>query len=914
MPGSRIGPYEVTARIGQGGMGVVYSALDTNLGRTVALKMLPEAIAHDPDRVVRFDREARALAALNHPHIATIYGLERSPSATAIVMELVEGDTLADRIARGPIPMDEALPIARQIAEALEAAHEQGIVHRDLKPANIKVRPDGTVKVLDFGLAKLNVANDLNTPRASSEPNAISMSPTVTSPAMMTGVGALLGTAAYMAPEQAKGRPADKRSDIWAFGCVFYEMLTGKRAFPGDDVSDTLVAILRDQPDWSALPVDTSDEIRRLLRRCTEKDRTRRLPDIGAARLEVDDALSGAAGNAARVHVDLAKPQWRRALPWAVAGTFGVGLALTLALFIPSRATPPSMPLRVRGELGADVAPVVDQGAAIVLSPDGRLLVFSAQKGVGSEAGLFVRRLDQLEATPLAGTEGARNPFFSPDSRWIGFFAGGKLKKILVAGGAAVVLADAPNGRGGAWAPDGTIVFTPNNTADVSLQRVSSAGGTAQPLLMLTKGETTQRWPQILQDGKLVLFTSSPVTAAWDDANVVVQRLPAGERKIVLHGGYYARYLSSGHLVYVHEGTFFAVPFDLNQLEIVGEPVPVLPSVIASSITGGAQFAASDNGTVAYLPGRGLEINNVPIIWADRTGKTTALRASPGNWAGLLFSPDGSRLAMDISDGKQRDIWIHEWARDTLSRVTFEPVDDANPVWTPDGRRIAFASKRGNAFYNLYWQPADGSGAAERLLESRDSHLIPGSWHPSGRYLAFHQITRPADPDLMILPMEGSDAAGWKPGVPQVFLKTPAAEQVPMFSPDGRWIAYYSNESGRNEVYVRPFPGPGGQWQISVAGGTYPTWSRTKPELFYATLDQHIMVVQYHGDGKSFQADKPMPWTDVTFADGQYRRFTLHPDGNRFAMGKLPDTPAGDTVVMIFNFFDELRRSAPVKR
>jgi eukaryotic-like serine/threonine-protein kinase len=365
-----------------------------------------------------------------------------------------------------------------------------------------------------------------------------------------------------------------------------------------------------------------------------------------------------------------------------------------------------------------------------------------------------------------------------------------------------------------------------------------------------------------------VLFTSSPVTAAWDDANIVVQRLPAGERKIVLHGGYYARYLPSGHLVYVHAGTFFAVPFDLDRLEIAGEPVPVLPSVIASSVTGGAQFAASDNGTVAYLPGRGQEINNVPIVWVDGTGKTAALRPSPGNWTGLLFSPDGSRLAMDISDGKQRDLWTYEWERDTLSRLTFEPVDDANPVWTPDGRRIAFGSKRGNAFYNLYWQPADGSGTAERLLESRDSHLIPGSWHPSGRYLAFHQITHPNDPDLMILPMEGSDNAGWKPGVPQVFLKTPAAEQVPMFSPVGRWIAYYSNESGRNEVYVRPFPGPGGQWQISVTGGTYPTWSRTKPELFYATLDQHIMVVHYRADGNSFQADKPVPWMDATFTDG----------------------------------------------
>jgi hypothetical protein len=423
----------------------------------------------------------------------------------------------------------------------------------------------------------------------------------------------------------------------------------------------------------------------------------------------------------------------------------------------------------------------------------------------------------------------------------------------------------------------------------------------------------------MLPGGKAVLYTSASTAAsiAYDDANLVVQPLPGGERKVVQRGGYYGRYLPSGHLVYFRGATLFAVPFDLDRLELTGQPVPVLQGVTASATTGGAQFAFSDSGTVAYLPGQGLDTNTVPIAWMDRNGKTATLRSTPATWTGLLFSPDGSKLAMDISEstGKERDVWVYEWARDTLSRLTFDPADDVNPVWTPDGRRIVYGSKRGDkTFYNLYWQPADGSGDAQLLLESRNSHLIPGSWHPSGRFLAFHQIAQTNNADLMILPMEGSDAAGWKPGTPTVFLKTPANEQVPTFSPDGRWIAYYSDETGRNEVYVRPFPGPGGKWQVSTGGGTYPTWSRNGQELFYATLDQHIMVVRYRVEGNSIRADKPTLWTETAFSPGQYRRFTLDPNSDRFAVGKQPETESNGRVVFIFNFFDELRRLAPAPK
>ncbi len=916
-PGTRVGPYEILSAIGVGGMGQVYRARDTRLKRDVALKFLPGSFAADADRLARFQREAEVLASLSHPSIAGIYGLEDSAGGPALVMELVEGETLADRLARGPIPPDEALPIARQICEALEAAHEQGIIHRDLKPANIKVTPNGHAKVLDFGLAKLNEPNGSN---ASDVSNALSMSPTITSPALMTGVGVLLGTAAYMSPEQAAGKSVDKRADLWAFGVVLFEMLAGHQMFAGETVSHVLASVLKDEPDWRALPSDTPSSVRRLLRRCLEKDRKQRLDSAAGARLEIDDALTKRAdGLPGSVNLPVvAASRWRRALPWMVAAAMSAGLAVVLGLWAPWRTMPLSASQQLRVDLGVNASLSTDQGAAAVLSPDGNMLVFTARKpGVAdSDPDLYTRRLDQLEATLLPGTEGAHNPFFSPDGQWVAFFGAGKLKKILVTGGAAATLCDAPNGRGGWWADDGTIVFTPNNTPQTRLLRVSSAGGTPQPVTMLASGEVTQRWPQVLPGGRAVLYSSGATTNTWESANIVVQLLPAGERKVILEKGYYARYLPSGHLVYVHEGTLFAAPFDLNRLELSGQPVPVLEGIIASpTVTGGGQFAFSSSGTAVYTPGEARDSNTVPIAWLGRDGKTAPLRSTAANWTGLLFSPDGSKLAMDISDGKQRDVWTYEWARETLSRLTFDPTDDANPVWTPDGRRIAFASKRGDkTYYNLYWQQADGGGEAQLLLASRNSHLIPGSWHPSGKYLAYHEIPQPTNSDLMILPMQGSDATGWSPGTATVFLKTSAGEQVPTFSPDGRWVAYFSDATGRNEVYVRPFPGPGGQWQISTGGGTYPTWSRARQELFYATLDGHIMVVPYRVEGETFRPDRPSVWTDTAFTAGQYRRYTLDPKSDRFAVGKRLEEEHSGTVVFLVNFFDELRRLAPVTK
>ena len=738
--GRRLGPYEIAGPLGAGGMGEVYRARDHELNRDVALKVLPELFALDADRLARFRREAQVLASLNHPNIGAIYGLEDADGIRALVLELVEGPTLADRIAQGPIPLEDALPIARQICEALEAAHEHGIIHRDLKPANIKLRPDGAVKVLDFGLAKVFVGDGSGAD--------LSRSPTLTAGGTREGV--ILGTAAYMSPEQARGKAVDKRADVWAFGCVLYEMLTGRAAFAGESVTDVLACIIEREPDFSLLPPTTPPAIRRLLRRSLEKDRKRRLSDIADARIEIDDALTTPSAEASAVTlVNVQSAGWRRALPWAVAFGAAAIAAAVLALWAPWQTVPPPAPLRLTADLGADasLATAVGQnaniGASVALSPDGALFAFVAQKTGTGTPQLYVRRLEQLQATPLTGTEEAASPFFSPDSQWIAFFAQGKLKKIPVTGGAVVTLCDAANGRGGSWGEDGTIVFTPSVAGSgLFLWRVSSGGGKPEPLPKPGDGEVTQRWPQVLPGGKAVLYTGNTGVGGYEDANLVVQPLPTGARKIVQRGGYYGRYLPSGHLVYIHDGTLFAAPFDVTRLEMTGQPVSALEGVTSNPNTGATQFAVSDTGTIVYLPGRSTS-GAVPIHLMDREGKTTPLRATPAAWSNPAFSPDGRRLAMDISDGKQVDVWVYEWAGDTLSRLTFDPADDRRPVWTPDGRRIVFASTRAvETTSNLYWQRTDGTGEIQRLTDSKNQQS-PGSWHPSGKFLAFAEHKPP---------------------------------------------------------------------------------------------------------------------------------------------------------------------------
>ncbi len=916
--GTRLGPYEIVAAIGAGGMGEVYRARDTKLNRDVAIKVLPPLLAGDSERLARFRREAQVLASLNHPNIAHLYGFEDAPSTGsgqtaithALVMELVEGPTLADRIAAGPMAVADVLPIARQIAEALETAHDQGIVHRDLKPANVKVRDDGTVKVLDFGLAK---AMD---PVSGSSADAMN-SPTLTAGTQM---GMILGTAAYMSPEQAKGRIVDRRADIWAFGVVVYEMLTGERLFKGEDISDTLASVLKDKPTLDVLPRSTPPRLTRLLERCLDRDPKTRLRDIGEARVEIMKIEAGAPDSSVAFAPSGAihdkQSRVSRTLPWALFAAAVLALGVSLALWAPWQARPVAGPRKLLAHIGADVSLGVT-GAPAILSPDGSTLVFVGVQGAQSR--LFIRKLDQLQAAPLAGSDGASIPFFSPSGEWIGFFADGKLKKVSVTGGAAVTLCDAPAGRGGTWLDDDTIIFTPSASPNVKLLHVPAAGGTPTGFGTVSPGAVTQRWPQILPGGQTVLYSENSTTTGWDAGNVVVAPLSGGMPKVVVRGGYFGRYVptaaASGHLLYLQQGTVFAVNFDLKRLEIIGQAVPAIEGVSVNTTTGGAQLALSTDGTLVYVPG-GAASNKAAIEWMTRDGKMSALRAAKAEWSNPRFSPDGQRLALQISDGKQDDIWVYEWTRDTMTQVTFDPAQDRSPVWTADGRHITFASDRAKTgVANLYWVNADGTGDVTRLTNSEEDQR-PGSWHPTGKFLTFYAIRPATSWDLFALPMQGDAAKGWTAGAPTVFLATPKLEFAPVFSPDGRWIAYFSNEAGAVDVYVRPFPGPGGKWRVSTEGGVFPEWSPTAHELLFTSMDGKVMFAPYAVVGDSFRADKPQVWSPTGLRLLSGEPFAIHPDGKRLALAVAQGEAAGlqDKVVFVFNFVDYLNKIAPARK
>jgi len=915
-PGTRLGPYEILSALGAGGMGEVYRARDTKLGRDVALKILPASLAPDPDRLARFKREAQILAVLDHPNIGAIYGLEDSTDVAALVLQLVEGPTLADRIEAGPISIDEALSIAKQISEALEAAHDQGIVHRDLKPANIKVTPDGRVKVLDFGLAKLLEGEAAGSGRAAPT-GGLSYSPTITSPAM-TMAGMILGTAAYMSPEQARGRTVDKRTDVWAFGCVLFEMLSGKRAFDGEDIAETIGAIIHKEPDWAALSSSAPPAVVNAIKRCLTRDPRQRLRDVGDVQLALDGVfesqITGAGGATASGPSGASS---RTALWVGAAAVVAASLAFALARWAPWKTSAPAPAVRLEVDLGADVSIDTGTGPAVALSPDGTTLAFVT----ANPRLLYVRRLDQLKATPLAGTEGARGPFFSPDGQWIGFFTPGttgKLKKVAVSGGAVVTLCDVTADRGASWIDPNVIVFA--GVSQDALFRVSSAGGTSERLTTLSGREITHRWPQMLPGGKAVLYTRHTNLTGFNDAELVVQPLPNGAAKVIQRGAYDGRYLASGHVVYVHDRTLFAAPFDLDRLEVTGASVPAIEGLDARNAVGAAQFAVAGNGTLVYLPTGGAG-NDFPLEWMDRNGKMTLLRTTPADWSNVVVGPGGRYLTMDVSDGRQTDIYVYDSERDTQTRLTFGPGDSEKPVWSPDGKRIAFSATRSaKSGLNLYWQRADGTGDVQRLTEST---FFQGAWsfHPSGKFLAIHQLTPPRGDDILMVPIEGDEASGWKPGKAVPFLSTPYSERAPMFSPDGHWLAYQSQESGHDEVYVTRFPGPSGKWQISNGGGNTPTWSRSRNELFFANPAFQIMVAPFTVEGDSFRAEKPRLLSETRFVPrqrtGPNRSFDVHPDGNRFALAIGQDARAEvkqDKVVFVFNFFDELRRIAPATR
>ena len=903
--GDKIGHYEVLSLLGQGGMGEVYKARDNTLKREVALKVLPASFLRDPERMARFQREAEVLASLDHPNVGPIYGIVDSEDSRGLVLALIEGPTLADQIVLGPLPLVDVVSISKQIIEALEYAHDRGVVHRDLKPANIKITPEGVVKVLDFGLAK--VLEDA--PPKSSPAN----SPTMTMGHTRTGV--ILGTAAYMSPEQAVGRPVDRRSDIFSFGAVLFEMLTGKRAFTGAATPDVLEAVVRSDPDWSAVPAGTPGYLRRLLERTLAKDRKQRLQAIGEARIALENPRPDVPP------VAPSPPETEPRPKGAVYALAAVAVATTIIAAVLGVAHFREQPVdhslvRLDVDLGADVSmPSVTTGpnvpgSSVAISPDGMRLVYVS----GTPRKLFTRRLDQPKVTELPGTQDAVAPFFSPDGQWIGFKVGReKVSKISVEGGAVVPLAGDVDIDGASWGEDGSIVIGPFGKG---LLRIPDRGGQPETIAALDKGEVAFGFPQFLPGGNAVLFSAYTATNPAV-SSIEVITLADHHRKTVSRGGTSPFYLAtsngSGHLVYISKTTLFAVPFDLDKLETRGTAVPILDDVAFNGTFGAAQLSfsrgPSGHGTLVY---RRSDHDLLTVAWIDGAG-TTPLLAKPGAYARPALSPDGQRLALNVYEGSGGDIWVYDWQRDTMTRLTFTGRNFV-PIWSPDGRYIVFQS----AGAGMSVIRSDGSGKPLPLTESKNTQG-PWSFTPDGKRMAFMEDSKSSTFDLWTVPIE-TGGAGLRAGKPEVFLQTPADERHPTFSPDGRWLAYMSNESGTSQIYVRAFPDKGGKWQISNSGGSYPMWLRGGPrrDLFFESLDNRIMAAEYTVKGDSFVANKPRRWSDRQIAGVTIgvKNIDLAPDGKRFvalmpAVESKGTQEAENHVVFLQNFFDELRRKVP---
>jgi serine/threonine protein kinase/Tol biopolymer transport system component len=875
-PGTRLGPYEILAKLGEGGMGEVYRATDTNLKRQVAIKVLPESVVGDAERLARFQREAEVLAALNHPNIAAIYGLERSGGTSALVMELVEGPTLADRIASGAsaghakMPLDEALPIARQIAEALGAAHEQGIVHRDLKPANVKVRDDGTVKVLDFGLAKA-----LDTDRASAPADA-SMSPTITSPAM-TQAGIILGTAAYMSPEQARGRRVDKRADIWAFGCVLYEMLAGTRPFQGDDLTETLASVVKDQPDLSRVP----STVRRLLAKCLEKDPARRLRDLGDAWDLLDDP--------ARLPAPAAPPAPVRAR-WPLA--LGVGVAAAAVAFgaawtVFSRTSPtPSDVQRFKLDLPASTGDL----HSLAMSPDGRYLAMALS--VNGTRRLWLRPIGSFEAHPIPASDGAMFPFWSPDSRDVAFFAQGKLKRAAVAGGPPVIVCDASDGRGGSWNQDDVIVFAPNGFP--AIQRVPASGGS--PVDVTKPGS---RFPVFLPDGRhfVYLYTGgeSPsdqgIRLASLDGKEDVRLLPDSSSVSV----------ANGHVVFIRGGTLMAQPIDAQTGRLAGDATPIADDVSFGGVRSYGLMTMSSAGVLVYASGQGVR-TTTQLTWLDREGRRLGTVGDQGAIQDPSLSPDGRAVAFFRLEASVPGLWLRALDRGVEQRFTTD-APGLDPIWSPRGDQIAFQSRG-----DLFEKSTDGSGTAQVLVKDGTSKTA-SDWSRDGRYLVFLWQSPATLIDVWVLPRESS---GQKPFP---FLQSPANEHHARLSPDGRWIAYASDESGRDEVYVRPFPSGDGRWQMSSDGGTEPRWRGDGKELFFIAADRKMMAAAVSADTTG---PSPVfrPGAATPLFDTQTRpvnlfswAYDVSSDGARFLLAApVGASAAAPALNVVVNWEAELKR------
>jgi serine/threonine-protein kinase len=935
-PGSRFGSYEVTARLGAGGMGEVYRARDPRLDRDVALKVLPTAFIEDPDRLARFQREAKVLASLNHPNIGHLYGLEEADGNRALVLELVEGPTLAELLARGSrlkasggtsqpsvpsgerrttargdgaprgLEKDDALAIARQIADALEAAHEQGVVHRDLKPANIKVRPDGTVKVLDFGLAKAFQGD------ASGVDPSVSSSPTKSLTAA-TRLGMVIGTAAYMAPEQARGKPVDRRADVWAFGAVLYEMLTGRKAFSGDDISDTLVSVLRDEPDWGALPEDTPASVKQTLRVCLRKDAKSRLRDMSAVRLALEGAFDSTIGADAAAAATTVAPLkvWQRPVPLALAA-LALVLVSSLAVWLVMRLDPAPPADVVRFTIVPPETTPVDlpgAGPDLALSPDGRTIVFQSR---GEGRRFYVQSTDQLSSAPLHGTENAAVPFFSPDGQWVGFTDVSNirtLRKVPIYGGPPITVAASSNAITGAtWAEDGRIVF---GTAGSGLFVVADGGGEAAALttLEVERGETGHLFPSMIRGRNAVLFTiarsgGSPLQngeiAAVDLAGGSVTRLGIT--------GVGPRYIPTGHVVYgAEDGSLRGVPFDVAPLDVTGSPVPLVEGVVVKS-SGAANFAISDNGRLIYVSGEfGAAALVSTLVWVDRAGREEPAGTPPRRYFTPRLSPDGTRIAVDARD-EGDDIWVWDIARGALSRLTSQSGPNRTPVWSADGSRIAF-SGGSDTERGIFWQAADGSGTPEALVENVVPAVMPRAFSPDGRELLVTEGSSPRDVHRIVL--GGS-------GTIEPVLASAFNEHSPEISPDGRWMAYESDESGRTEVYVRPYPdAASARFPVSTDGGIWPLWSRNGRELFYWRRPDTLMVVPVEA-GSTFRAGRPVSLVQGEFDTGnESRMYDVTPDGRRFLfvkpIGSADDDVRSPAITVVLNWFEDVKARFPTR-
>jgi serine/threonine-protein kinase len=864
-------------------MGEVYKARDTRLDRTVAIKVLPTHLADRAELRERFEREAKTIASLNHPHICTLYDTGHQDEIDFLVMEYLEGETLAQRLQKGPLPIQQVMQYGIEISDALDKAHRKGITHRDLKPGNIMLTKSGT-KLLDFGLAKLTQEVAPATP--------VSQLPTAND--AITAQGTILGTLLYMAPEQLEGKEADARTDIFAFGAVVYEMATGKKAFAGKSQASVIGAIMSSEPPpISFLQPMTPPALDRVVKKCLAKERE----DRWQSAKDLNDELQWIAGSSETVKASAQEPKlagkiWQRPIVLAMAGVVIAALVGTaIWKFKPAPLQPVT---RTVISLPPDQRLAALDEPVVALSPDGSNLAYAAVRG-GTQQ-IFLRALDSLEARPMPGTEGGFGPFFSPDGQWLGFFQGGALRKISVSGGAAVTLA--PTGgspRGATWDSQGTIFFTPATATP--LFQVSGEGGVSKPLASLNQGEATQRWPEVLPDSKAVLYASGVIGAA--SLNIIGQPIEAGKRRDLAQGGSSPQYARSGHLVFVQGATLMAVPFDPERLEIRGSAVPVVEGVAHAS-DGAAQYSISSNGSLVYVSG-GVTSVLRKLVWVTRNGTEQVLGAPAQTYGYPRLSPDGHRVAVETED----QIWLYDLSRDTLTRFTFEGTNNQSPVWTPDGKRIAFYSNKGGPA-NIWWQLADGSGGLEQLTTTQYPQ-IPRSWSPDGQLLVFHENNPTTNKDIWVLRLSDHKT--------EPFLRTPFNEGGPVFSPDGHWIAYISDESGRPEIYVQPYPSPGGKWQISTDGGNEPAWNRNGQELFYRSGNK-MMVVDVTTQ-PTFSPGKPK----VLF-EGQFvavspgltgTAYDVSPDGQRFLMVKETESSTSVTQInVVLNWFEELKRRAPV--